>query len=113
MKLLYNKVHGFEVNIIPDSECENDFYTIKTDLRQPAGMNELADVVQEFLDKYVVYELADTNFNLHPEAIIIVKSVIIYSADGHIHVKCTDIPYLKIVVDEKANLSVTSLLEES
>lgn len=115
MKSPSYKITGFEANIIPDPECPNDFYNIRSKFHVPADLDELTNELLDFISDSIAPELADTDYSKNPEAIIIVSGYMFSLPEDNsiIYLSEFETPYLKISINENGKVSYENLLEES
>lgn len=116
MNAQFCKITAFEANIIPDSNDENDFYSIRKEYKIPFDLEDLYINLDNFVMNELVGQLIWLDCNLKPYAILIVKGyklsliktdVIIFDEYEY------EIPFVKITLDENGNPNAINLLEES
>lgn len=113
MKLRYVKVKGFEANIVPDSNDENEFYTIRKEYKIPLNPEDLDGNLDHFVMNELVDELACLDHNLKPCAILIVYGYrLAFITTDEIALEEYEIPFAKITIDENGNPDVINLLED-
>ena len=72
MSALFCKIGAFEANIIPDSNDENEFYTIRKKYQIPFDIEDLYANLENFIMNELVDELICLDYTLKPCAILIV-----------------------------------------
>lgn len=113
MKFHNAKVKGFEANIIPDSNAENDFYTIRKEYKIPFDLEDLEINLNNFVINELLEELKCLDFSLNPFAILIVSGYkLAFITTDEIVLDEYEFPFAKISIDENGNLYITTLLED-
>lgn len=98
------KIEGFEANIIPDSNFDNEFYTIKKKPEKPISVFCLHDHLFEFMSKDVFAELSQFNPLNEPKAIIFIDVLIFCHQDS--------IMVVEMNVDLAGKITAHNILED-
>lgn len=113
MSAQFCKIGGFEANIIPDSNDENEFYTIRKEYEIPFDIEDLDANLDTFIENELVDELICLDYALNPCAIVIVYGYrVAFISTDEITFDEYEIPFAKITLDENGNPDVINLLED-
>lgn len=113
MSAQFCKISAFEANIIPDSNDENEFYTIRKEYKIPFDLEDLDANLDNFVMNELVDELICLDYNLKPCAILIVNGYkLAFITTDEIVVEEYEIPFAKVTIDENGNPNVINLLED-
>lgn len=113
MNTRFCKIKAFEANIIPDSNDENDFYTIRKEYKNHFDLEDLEVNLDNFVINELLEELKCLDFILKPFVILIVSGYkLAFISTDELVLDEYEIPFAKISIDENGNLYITSLLED-
>lgn len=113
MSSQFCKIGGFEANIIPDSNDENEFYTIRKEYKIPFDIEDLYANLDNFIENELVDELICLDYTLNPCAILIVCGYrLAFITTDEFALEQYEIPFAKITLDENGNPDVINLLED-